>query len=187
LPVLFASSFFRRHLPDRRAPGPVQLRANIPAAKAKRGLQPCEGRAAGMVRGRLSDSGNGRTGLRPVPVLILSFSYFPSSAVRHLPKYEGLAEHKRPPAVSGRIESKKNGPAETAAHEVWRSLTSRGEQLLRRHWEETVKCISYRLYAHLLTIRKPIIVQCSHAHAAPRASTQASVPALLSSCTWQRP
>jgi hypothetical protein len=37
-----------------------------------------------------------------------------------------------------------------------------------------------------LTIRKLIIVQCSHAHAAPRASTQASVPALLSSCTWQR-
>lgn len=37
--------------------------------------------------------------------------------------------------MAGRVD-KKNGPAETAAHEVWRYSTSRGEQLLRRHWEE---------------------------------------------------
>lgn len=46
-----------------------------------------------------------------------------------------------------RTTNKKNGPAETAAHEVWRSKTSRGEQLIRRNWEVTAMCISWRRYA----------------------------------------
>ncbi|WP_149743983.1 hypothetical protein [Rhizobium sp. NFACC06-2] len=44
-------------------------------------------------------------------------------------------------------EEYKNGPAETAAHEVWRCKTSRGEQLLRRNSEVTIMCISRRHYA----------------------------------------
>ncbi|MDQ1199269.1 hypothetical protein QE435_005026 [Rhizobium sp. SORGH_AS 787] len=38
--------------------------------------------------------------------------------------------------------NKKMGLRKTAAHEVWRSITSRGEQLLRRNWEVIVMCIS---------------------------------------------
>ncbi|PWE52069.1 hypothetical protein DEM27_33015 [Metarhizobium album] len=48
LPALPVFIFSRRHLPDRRAAGLTQLRPSIPAAKDKRGLQPCEGRVAGM-------------------------------------------------------------------------------------------------------------------------------------------
>ncbi|PDS75056.1 hypothetical protein CO667_28695 [Rhizobium sp. L43] len=42
--------FSRRHLPDRRSAGLTQLRPSIPAAKDKRGSQPCEGRVAGMAQ-----------------------------------------------------------------------------------------------------------------------------------------
>lgn len=45
-------------------------------------------------------------------------------------------------------------------------LTSRGEQLLRRHWEETAMCISCVHYDDILIIWKTFIVQCTHAHAA---------------------
>lgn len=38
--------------------------------------------------------------------------------------------------------NKKMGLRKTAAHEVWRFTTSRGEQLVRRNWEVTVMCIS---------------------------------------------
>lgn len=46
-------------------------------------------------------------------------------------------------------------------------LTSRGEQLLQRHWEETAMCISYEHYDVFLCSCKPFIVQRSYAHAAP--------------------
>ena len=62
--------------------------------------------------------------------------------------------------------NKKMGLRKTAAHEVWRSKTSRGEQLLRRNWEVTVMCISWRRYARILTNWKTFIVQRSYAAAA---------------------
>ncbi len=46
-------------------------------------------------------------------------------------------------------------------------LTSRGEQLLQRHWEETAMCISCEHYDDFLCSCKPLIVQRSYAHAAP--------------------
>nr|ASK44701.1 hypothetical protein [Agrobacterium tumefaciens] len=44
-------SSFQRHFPDRGADGPVQLRPSISARLAKRGLQPCAGRRAGIASG----------------------------------------------------------------------------------------------------------------------------------------
>jgi hypothetical protein len=45
-------------------------------------------------------------------------------------------------------------------------LTSRGEQLLRRHWEETAMCISCVHYDDIFIRWKPFIVQCTYAYAA---------------------
>lgn len=44
--------------------------------------------------------------------------------------------------------------------------TSRGEQLVQRHWEETAMRISCRHYDQFLIRWKTSIVQCSYAYAA---------------------
>jgi hypothetical protein len=40
------------------------------------------------------------------------------------------------------MQKKKGPPAKAAAHKVWRFYTSRGEQLMQRHWEETAMRIN---------------------------------------------
>ncbi|TVZ74912.1 hypothetical protein BCL32_0246 [Rhizobium mongolense USDA 1844] len=44
--------------------------------------------------------------------------------------------------------------------------TSRGEQLVRRNWEETAMCINYKHYDHILIRWETFIVQCTCAYAA---------------------
>jgi len=57
----------------------------------------------------------------------------------------------------------KRADGKTAAHKVWRSKTSRGEQLLRRNWEEAAKCISCVHYDAFFTGGHLVFVQCSYA------------------------
>lgn len=76
----------------------------------------------------------------------------------------------------------KNGPSEEPRPMKCEGyLTSRGEQLLQRHWEETAMCISCVHYGDILIRWKTFIVQRTYAYAAllPKSgcSLGATVPA----------
>lgn len=67
------------------------------------------------------------------------------------PMFMGCEAPFPPVEDTARGAGKKNGPSETVAHEVRRSKTSRGEQLVRRYWEEkTAMCINYKHNARFL-------------------------------------
>lgn len=124
------------------------LRQRSPRRRAKHRYRP---RAIALAGGPICDR---------IPFSLLVWSS---------PRCDGRSA-RTPKACGGGMAAdrrQKNGPTETAAHEVWRSLTSRGEQLLQRYWEEkTAMCISCAHYAHFLIGWKTFIVQRSYANAA---------------------
>ncbi len=65
-----------------------------------------------------------------------------------------------------RGKNKKRAASKSRGHEVWRSITSRGEQLLRRNWEVTVMCNQLKtLFPNFDQLEK-FTVQYSYAAAA---------------------
>jgi len=58
---------------------------------------------------------------------------------------------------------KKRATGDQGPFQVWRSVTSRGEQLLQRHWENIAMCISYVRYDRFLGTGQCIFVHACYA------------------------